>query len=298
MYVNGKPRPIGYLSDLRLLEQYRNVGLVARGYKYLRDLHTDGRAHLYLTTIAEGNDRAISILASSRAGLPIYQFTGSYHTVAIPLTRRPGRHVRDTSAIEVRPATDSDLGALLQFFEQVGPTRQFFPKYEAQDFSNSHGTFRGLRFSDLLLAFRGGRLVGTLGGWDQHRFRQTVVEGYHSHLRWTRSIYNCWARVRGRPKLPRPGQPFRYLTGALLTVEDNDLKVLQVLLETLLAQTVESPSDYLLIGLHETDALLPFVIKRSVTSYVTRLYHVCWKDGEDLRRRLDRRPPYLELGCL
>ena len=164
MYVNGKPRPIGYLSDLRLLEQYRNVGLVARGYKYLRDLHTDGRAHLYLTTIAEGNDRAISILASSRAGLPIYQFTGSYHTVAIPLTRRPGRHVRDTSAIEVRPATDSDLGALLQFFEQVGPTRQFFPKYEAQDFSNSHGTFRGLRFSDLLLAFRGGRLVGTLGG--------------------------------------------------------------------------------------------------------------------------------------
>src|SRR5712691_4586351 len=41
MYVNGQPTPIGYLSMLRGVEQYRNTGLVARGYHYLRHLHGD-----------------------------------------------------------------------------------------------------------------------------------------------------------------------------------------------------------------------------------------------------------------
>ena len=60
MYVNGQPTPIGYLSALRLLPEYRNRGLIARGYAFFRRLHADGRAPLYLTTIAEGNERALS----------------------------------------------------------------------------------------------------------------------------------------------------------------------------------------------------------------------------------------------
>src|SRR5713101_3000649 len=51
-YVNGRPETIGYLSSLRLLPAYRNRGLVARGYAFFRKLHADGRARMYLTTIA------------------------------------------------------------------------------------------------------------------------------------------------------------------------------------------------------------------------------------------------------
>ena len=57
--------------------------------------------------------------------------------------------------------------ALLAFLRRVGPSRQFFPCYEAHDFFHARGTFRDLRPSDLLLAFRDGRLVGTLGGWNR-----------------------------------------------------------------------------------------------------------------------------------
>src|SRR5262245_59304475 len=45
-YVNGEPREIGYLSNLRLQAAHRNLGLVARGYKMFRDLHGDGRTPL------------------------------------------------------------------------------------------------------------------------------------------------------------------------------------------------------------------------------------------------------------
>src|SRR5437868_6568504 len=77
-YVNGRPEPIGYLSNLRLLPAHRNRGLVARGYAYFRKLHGDGKARLYLTTIAEGNAAALTILTSGRAGLPRYHPAGCF----------------------------------------------------------------------------------------------------------------------------------------------------------------------------------------------------------------------------
>ena len=36
----------------------------------------------------------------------------------------------------------------------------------------------------------------------------------------------------------------------------------------------------------------------AAAEYRTRLFVVCWDDGEAYRGRLDARPPYLELGSL
>lgn len=299
MYVNGRPRPIGYLSMLRLLVAHRHGGTLARAYAFLHDLHADGRTELYLTTIAEGNDRATSVLTSGRAGLPQYHFAGRYYTVSIPIPRRHGTPPPPGNPrIHVRPATHADLDTLLEFLGRAGPARQFFPRYEAQDFFRPRGTFRDLKPSDLLLAFDGGRLVGTLGAWDQQGFRQTVVERYGMLLRWARPLYNCWASLRMRPRLPEPGRPFRCLTGALPLVAANDRDVFGLLLDVLLVRSNMTGCDYLLVGLHETDPLLPVATRRAAASYVTRLYHACWEDGESLRVGLDGRPCYLELGCL
>jgi hypothetical protein len=298
MYVNGEPTPIGYLSGLRALEPYRGLGLLARGYKYFRDLHADGRAKLYLTTIAEGNERAISVLTTARAGLPRYHFAGKFLTVAIPIPRRRLVNGHGSAGLNVRCATRDDVGALLEFLHRVGPRRQFFPKYEARDFFGEAGTFKQLDPSNLLLAFRHGKIVGSLGGWDQRRFRQTIVERYDPAIRWARPVYNGWARLRRRPRLPAPGSPLDFVTAAVPVVEDDDRAVFSALMERLLRDLAGGDCQYLMIGLHETDALLPVVIERRAKSYETRLYYVVWEDGEVLRSQLDGRTPYLELGRL
>ena len=113
-----------------------------------------------------------------------------------------------------------------------------------------------------------------------------------------RTIYNCCASFRGQPKLPKPGESLRCITGFLPVVEEDNREVFSALIETQLATMAERKLDYLLLGLHETDALLPLVEKLGTADYVTQLYHVCWEDGEAQRRRLDERPAYLELGCL
>jgi hypothetical protein len=295
LHVNGEAREVGYLSSLRLLPEHRNRGLVARGYAYFKKLHKDGAALFYLTTIAEGNEPALRVLTSARAGLPAYHFQGGYYTAAVPL--RAGCARGAGHGLEVRPAHVDEIATLVRFLNEEGPRRQFFPVVEAVDFAPG-GRFHGLQTDAIMLAFRAGELVGTLGGWDQSAYRQTVVHAYGPALGWVRPFYNGWARWRGLTSLPVPGQRLHYLSGALPVVKDDDSNVFMALLDALRCHTWKSGADYVLIGLHAEDPLLPALRHIASAEYTTRLYVVCWEDGDAARLALDARVPYLELGTL
>ena len=295
-FVNGRVESIGYLSSLRLRAEHRRQGLVARGYAFFRKLHADGRTRLYLTTIAAGNEAAITQLTSARAGLPAYHAAGRYHTLAIPLTNKP---VQDRAAgVNIRTATQSDVPEVLDFLAEHGSRRQFFPAYRAADFFSDDGALRGLAPGDLWLAFRRGRLAGLLGRWNQQSFRQTVVHGYHGPLGWLRPVYNAWSIVRRLPRLPRPGQSLAFLTAALPLVAGDDPQVFTALLRSACAARPTQRAGFLLLGLHESDPLLAAARAWATASYTTLVYLVCFEDGDELRRSLDGRPLYLELGSL
>jgi hypothetical protein len=296
VHVNGRPGLVGYLSSLRVLPEHRNLGLVARGYAFFRELHGDRRVPYYLTTIAAENRTALDVLTSGRAGLPVYHPAGAYHTVAVPLSRR--RPAATAGNLIVRPSKMEDLPALLDFLASAGLRRQFFPRLEANDFLSPEGMMRGLSFDKILLAERGGRLVGTLAGWDQHSYRQSVVHAYHGWLPWVQPLYNVWARLINRPGLPHPGGAFHYLMGALPVVEEDDDTAFAALLEALRYRAADGPWTHLLIGLHEADPLLRVAQRHQAACYVTRLFLVCWPDGEEARVAVDGRAPYLEAGSL
>ena len=57
-FVNGRPAPIGYLGDLRILPGHQRGILLARAYRQLRQLHNDGRTRLYTTVISGANASA------------------------------------------------------------------------------------------------------------------------------------------------------------------------------------------------------------------------------------------------
>lgn len=296
-FVNGTPQPLGYLSGLRVRPEYRNLGLVARGYALFKQLHADGRTPLYLTTIAADNHRALELLTSGRAGLPRYDPLGAYHTLAFSLRRR-ATTPKSPRGVEIRTAAESDLPAIIAFVREVGPARQFFPYIDANDFADASGLYRGLALSDVLLAIRGGRIVGTLGVWDQRSFRQMVVAGYQRGLALARPAINLWSRLSGGPHLPRPHEPLPYLLAALPTTIDADSQLFESLVDAALDKAAAGDATQLLLGLHGDDPLLATLGSRRVRRYVTRLFAVCWEDGDELRIGLDGRPPYLELGSL
>jgi hypothetical protein len=293
-FVNGRPTPVGYLSNLRVLPEYRSGTILARGYRYFKELDGDGASQFYLTTISATNEPAITSLTARRAGLPAYHYWGKYHTVAIPLMR-PRRPEQGALDVQVRSAIIDDRPVLFELLRRAAVQYQCFPCYEADDLFCETGTFMGLQPADVLIATRHGQPVGMLGCWNQASFRQTILEGYGAPLHYLRPWYNLLARLRGAPRLPPPGSPLRCLVAALPLVVDHDPAVVASLIEEAQRRYSGGVLDVLLVGMYESDPLLPVVQQFAAFSFVTNVYLVTWQDQLP---ELGEAPLYLELGCL
>lgn len=295
-YVDGELLPVGYLGGLRLREDVRSGLVLARGFHKLRQLHEDGRTEFYLTTVTEGNRAAIEALTRGRAGLPEYHELGRYLTFILPT--RSWRTPPSTAGLSVRSLTTSELPQLLTFLNREGRERQFFPCLTADDFLGLASTYRELPFKQIICAWRDGQIVGTLAGWDQSAFKQSIIERYNGNWKWGRHIYNLFARGAGLPRFPRPGDRLRSLMLALPVVSSADHDVWRALLEEVRQLPVTRRNDSLAIGLFERDPLVPFVRRAAVHCYRTRLFIVCWDSDRVHPERFDGQNVYLELGCL
>jgi hypothetical protein len=185
----------------------------------------------------------------------------------------------------------------LEFIRAEGPRRQFFPAYEFDDLHSRCGLLRDLPLGDMCLARDGAKLIGLLASWDQRAFKQTVVHAYSNTVNLVRPAWNFWTRMAGQSPLPPPGESIRHVIAALPLIARDDPDVFADLLDHCLGRLARLPVDYLMLGLHEADPMLPIARSRG-RAYVTRLFLVCWDDGDPLRASLDKRPPYLELGGL
>jgi radical SAM superfamily enzyme YgiQ (UPF0313 family) len=294
-YIDGEPGPLGYLSTLRVAAEYRGGTFLARGYRFLKDLHADGAASLYLTTIIEGNEKARRLLTSGRGGLPAYHDLGRFHTLAISLRQR--RKHATAPGIAVRTAETTDIPLMLNLWRCEGSKKLFFPEYRANDFGASGGLLRGLNIADISLAFDGGELVGTAAAWDQKEFRQSKITGYARPLGMARPVYNLVARALGYPTLPPVGTVLPYVNLSLVCVKGDDPQIFGALLEDLVRWS-KGNHTLLMAGCHERDPLLQTLRRYRHFRYDSRLYAVCWPDGEAAFQKLGNRVPYVELGSL
>jgi len=261
-FINGEVRDVGYLADLRLNERYRGGSLVARGYRFLNELHKDGRAKLYLTVIADGNERALETIASSRAGLPRYVPLGRVFSPAVRLRGWKSSKLQ----VEVRRANACDF-----VLEQLAK-RQFAP---AQ-----------LLVDDFYVAYDGDRIVGALAAWDQTAFKQTRVIRYHGSMRLLRRI----------AKYPPGGETLRSFYVSYVAVGDAD--VYRALLNRVVEDYRDRVYHYFIAGAHERDPLLRVLENLPLTPFWARAFAVHFDDCVEEFAKLDDRIPYVELATL
>jgi hypothetical protein len=292
-YVDGQIEPIGYLSSLRLNSDHRSMGLVARGFRYFRELDRDERTKLYVTTIAEGNKPAERTLLNSRAGLPTYRRIGTLLTLSLSLRRCESV---TAARIEVRNAQVDDLPSIVSFANKVGARKNLFPQYVENDFLGETGTFRRLELSRLFIALEAGKVVGMVGLWDQSGFKQTIVNGYSQWLKLSRPFVNRWFHWRGDPPLPAPGQELRAYVGTLMVVVDDRIDVAKALIA---AACVSNRGDIgrLLLGFDSRCSIGKVLASRASHRYTTAIYLVSW-ETEQFDRWDNGRGIYMELGCL
>jgi hypothetical protein len=294
-WINGQRAEIGYLGGLRLSPEARRTGALARGYAALRKLHEQAPVPAYLTTIVEDNREAADLLCSGRAGLPHYIECGRYVTYAVHLTRNRPLY---SPAVELRRGDEVGTEALVNFLNDAGRQRQFFPALDTGDFNT--GCLRGLRPEDFRVAVRNrNELVGAAAVWDQSAFKQTIVCDYAPPVRLIRPILNGLLRLGGYRPLPAPGGNLDLLALAFWCVRNDDAEVARALLEQICLELRGGPHAFLVLGLHERDPLRTVMPRFRAFLYTSRLYLVCWDDGLEFVRNLNPAlVPHLELATL
>jgi hypothetical protein len=293
LHVNGAPQRLGYLADLRATPEGRQGTLLARGYRFLHELHRQAPVHYYLSLIFEGNQRAIDNLVGARARLPHYSPLGRLRTPAIrfDFAREP---LRVDHTVFERAKEDS-MREIVAFLSTELPNKQFTPVVGDADFGAS-GRLQGLRADDFFIARRHGRIVACIAAWDQSNLRQTHIERYPAGLRLMRPIINAASRISPLKPLPAPGQRVAHLYLCLAAVVDNDLPVFRGLLRHAYNALRTGPWHYAILGLHERDPLAAAFDDCRCIDAAGQLFLVHYPEDGDPRPRIDGRIPGFEVA--
>jgi hypothetical protein len=293
-FVNGRRAAFGWLSDLRLQSAYRGGTLVARAYRFLRQLHGDGRVNLYGTVIFQDNQRALQTIAAARAGLPVYHDLGVLHCPGINLRRRKPAI---SANCEIVRGSRELLPDIVDCLNRNNARKQFAPVHDVESLIRGN-RWKDFQPSDFYVARRNNQVVGVVGRWDQSSFKQTRVISYGKRLRWVVPVANAVQALIGAPSFPKAGQyvPFFYVS--FIAIDQDDAGVFRALLRQVYNDAVGSSFRYAMVGLHERDPLLAAVKEYPLTPFAGRLFCVCFADGEPAYRTLDGRVPYVEAATL
>ncbi|WP_321476133.1 hypothetical protein [uncultured Paludibaculum sp.] len=294
-FVNGQEGVVGYLSSLRVRSDAARTTLLARGYRYLRELHSDARVQYYVTTILEGNSAARHILTSERAGLPLYVPVGRLQTYLVPLYKRRRSVASDSVA---RGAAPEILPPAFECLNAFNTGLQFAPVYRPEDLGSGSHLLPGLTTADLFVYRCGSEIAGTMAVWDQSGLKQTVVNGYSRKMMALRPFLNAASHFGLAPRLPSPGRSLPCLYAALLSSRDSDVEIFRSMLETVIAEHSDRGFAYLLVGLCDRHPFCEVVEQRAAMKVASDIYVVYWRDCPPVSPPSTTRIPHLEIATL
>lgn len=257
-------------------------------------LQESGHADLlYCGVVARENPRARELLVGRRApGAPVRTRLAGLTTCAILL--RPRRAPR-IPGVEIEPGSSASLPEIVAFLRVEGARRQLFPAYTVKGFTDGR-TLRGLAPEDIAVARRNGRIVGVMAAWDQAAYKQDVVASYGPTLRRLRPAYDILARVLGARPLSRPGEAILLAFAACTAVADDDPAVLRGLLVACAERARGLGKAFLMLGLADSDPLLPVARRWLHVTYHSDLFTLAW-DPEQAPVP-DGRVPCIEIATL
>jgi hypothetical protein len=294
VFVNGAPRRLGYLGQLRIGMQFRGRWLVSRGFAMLRQLHEQDPVPAYLASIVDGNREAAEILVrKSRKSFPSFQRIAELHTLAISVGR-PKRILQGDFSLS--SASQDGLGEIANFLRKYGSRQQFFPVWTEDSLSELSSL--GLNAENIRVLRRNGEIVAVGAVWDQSSYKQTVLHSYSGLRKAVAPLYNLGALWLRRPVLPRPGEKLRSAYVSLVCVAGDDLAVFAGLLGDLYNRAAGLGVAYLLLGFDPRNPLLSVAKKYSHVLYPSHLYLASWPDGGQLYERLDGRFAHVDIATL
>lgn len=291
VYIDGKPARAGYLSMLRGVPEARGNIALARGYRYLRELHADGAVPYYFTTILDDNTEAKNLLTSARGGLPLYKPLAQLITYLIPFRRKRSYKNAGNS---VSIVNQHQLPEAVAFLQRWNSRYQFAPVYTLADILGQSKLLPAFCPEHLYIYQEQGTIQGTLAIWDQQSFKQTVVTAYSRNMQLLRPFYNLYAAITGNPGLPPTGSEIKVLYASFLS---GDQHASEALLNRVRADWSGKGYDYLSIGMCTDNPFAQIASRYATQCISSTVYIVYWQD-EHVTLPEAGRPVHVEIATL
>ena len=297
-FVDGVKSKIGYLSNLRGDKKVRNSLLLAKGYKFLKNLHqNDKEVDFYISTILSDNTIAQKILTSQRAGLPIYESIGEFTTGFIPLNTSESE-TKVANITRLKPSVPYSIDDVVEFINNYNSQFQFAPFYTKDDFIGQN-KLEGFSTDDFYLYIDNGEILGLIGAWNQTNYKQVKVASYSKLYQIIKPLYNLYAKVMRLPPLPPSGSYIKNIYGSFVAIKDDNRAVFESLVKAIQVDWSNRDYSYLAIGLHSRHPLSKTLLKRSSQTLKSMGYLVYWKDkSRELKLPTKQKIPHIETGTL
>jgi len=276
--VNGSEATLTYLGDLRLQSKHRRGTVLARGYRYLRQITEAEKCDCYLTVINERNEIALDVLTSGRAGLPQYRDLGRV-TVFVLSSASSGRN--DGPALD---GSRSDLTSIIDFLN--ADRHQFSRAYTEGDLFP--GGAAGFSVEQFCLTKRHGVINAVAAVWDQRQLRELFFRGYPPVL----DAIRVAAEGMGIEILPSPGKPLP--VGYLSFLSGDDPVDVHAVMVAACRKAERQGLAAIMVALHERDPRADLASEMSRSEVGLRLFAVDLGKG----LVLDDRVPFVEAALL
>ncbi len=178
--------------------------------------------------------------------------------------------------------------------QQWNSRHQFAPLYTEQDMRGESQLLPGFSWENLYVYREHGKVLGTLGLWDQQLFKQTVVTGYTNRMRFIRPWYNPLAFIKGQPRLPQVGEYIRILYAAFLS---GNADISTFLLQRACADWAGKGYDYLSLGFCEDSPVSPIASRYAAQRLASMIYIVYWQSESASLPDLSK-PVHVEIATL
>ena len=252
-YVNGKRQRTGYVGDLKVHPDHRDLVIADGLSRYAAE---------FMTSLPESAPVLITVLAGNRPmerrlggprGLARFSRVATIrtHSLSILWERRNPIHWARVTA-----ASWTDIEEMAGLWHDVARHRQLAPAHDADSLARWIREAPGLDIEDFRVARAAdGKLLGFLGLWDQSRFKQLTVVSYSRRMAVARRLFNAVAPLTGSELLPDSGAPLNVVTATHVCVPSVRADVLRTLTVSAHNELRGSGCSLLNIGLDVNDPL-------------------------------------------
>jgi len=281
VHIDGSENAACYLGELRVLPEFRHrPAIVKNGFRSVEKFSGAliDKAH-WFTSIASENGVARRFLEANLKGMPIYRRAGELVTMALSTgaARQP---------VQMRPATEADVPALVAFYNRQVRQYQYSPVL-TEDWLFNLNRGNGLQLQDFYLLKVQGSIRACFAIWDQRQFKQTVVRGYRFPLNIMRLPCNLFSRLTGRVELPAIGDCIDYVFIAFLAVSKSMLSEYRGIIATALKLARHAGAEIAMLGLSANSPNLNLLDTFHKQTYRSQVESVSWPNRYPTRDRPD-----------